>query len=367
MSVNKYIMPASKTHKQLSMWEVQVYYTDYQGSRRKKHKRGFKTQREAKEWEREFRLKQNKKLDMYLQSLVELYLNDMTNRIRENTMRSKKYIIELKILPYFGKRKVLDIKASDIREWQNEIAKQGYKPTYLKAINNQLTAIFNYAVKYYDLPQNPCVVAGTMGKGRADEMGYWTKEEFEQFLEHVSDKPIGYYAFMMMFWTGIRVGELLALTIGDVDFENMTLTISKSLQRIESRNVITEPKTERGKRVITLSDFLLQELNEYVGKLYGMTKSDRLFQITKAFLEHEIKRGIELSGVKKIRLHDLRHSHASFLISKLNIQPLLVAQRLGHQRIQTTMDTYIHLYPNQTREVADLINSEKLKGDNDAF
>lgn len=280
---------------------------------------------------------------MTFQSFVEIYHNDMSHRLRENTMLSKLYIMDLKILPYFGKRKVLDIKASDIRAWQNEIIQQGYKPTYLKAINNQLTAVYNYAVRYYDLPINPCVVAGSMGKNRADEMEYWTQEEFEQFLKSVSDKKISYFSFMMMYWTGIRVGELLALTISDIDFESKTLTINKSLQRIERRNVITEPKTERGKRVISLPDFLVEKLKEYVDCLYVIMKTDRLFMITKSFLEYEIKRGISLSGMKKIRLHDLRHSHATLLISKLNVQPALVAQRLGHEKIQATLDTYSHL------------------------
>jgi integrase len=120
--------------------------------------------------------------------------------------------------------------------------------------------------------------------------------------------------------------------------------------------VITEPKTAKSKRVITLPDFLVLELEEYVGKLYGMMASDRLFSITKSFLEKEMIRGTELSGVKKIRLHDIRHSHASLLISKLGAQPNLVAERLGHEKIQTTLSTYSHLYPNQSRDLADQLN-----------
>lgn len=280
----------------------------------------------------------------------------MSQRLRENTVRSKDYVVELKILPYFGEKKIADITAADIRRWQNDIMKQGYAPTYLKTINNQLSAIFNYAVKYYDLPRNPCKQAGSMGKGKAEEMQFWTQNEFETFIEFVKDKPISYYAFLTMYWTGIRVGELLALTLADFNAEGRTLSITKSYQRINGRDVITEPKTAKGKRVITLPDFLVVELEEYVDKLYGMMANDRLFMVTKSYLEKEMIRGVRLSGVKKIRLHDLRHSHASLLIAKLGAQPNLVAERLGHEKIQTTLSTYAHLYPNQARNLADQLN-----------
>lgn len=295
----------------------------------------------------------------------------MATRLRENTVRTKKYIMELKILPYFGEKKVSRITAADIRCWQNGLMKQGYAPTYLKTINNQLSAIFNYAVKYYDLPKNPCALAGSMGKGRAGEMRFWTQEEFETFVECIKDKPVSYYAFLTLYWTGIRLGELLAATLADFDPEKKTLSITKSYQRINGRDVITKPKTAKGKRIIMLPDFLVARLEEYVNRLYGRMPNDRLFPITKSCLEKEMNRGTELSGVKKIRIHDLRHSHASLLISKLGVQPKLVSERLGHEKIQTTLDTYSHLYPDQSRDVADQLDGlmdglDGEEGDNDA-
>lgn len=136
------------------------------------------------------------------------------------------------------------------------------------------------------------------------------------------------------------------------------------------RSEVTEPKTAKSKRVITLPDFLVLELEEYVGKLYGMMINNRLFSITKSYLEKEMIRGTELSGVKKIRLHDIRHSHASLLISRLGVQPNLVADRLGHEKIQTTLSTYSHLYPNQSRDLANQLNgliedTDEEEGDND--
>lgn len=349
MHVKKYGEGAGK-------WEVFVYVADHTGKKKLKHKRGFKTKREALAWGEQFKLQQASNLDMNFQAFWELYRTDMTQRLRENTFRTKEYIVELKILPYFGRRKIMDIKAADIRKWQNQLMKEGYAPTYLKTINNQLSAIFNYAVKYYDLPKNPCVQAGSMGKSQADSMKFWTQEEFEIFVDCVKDKPVSYMAFKTLFWTGIRIGELLALTLNDFDAEEKTLRINKSYQRIKGKDVVTEPKTEKSKRIITLPDFLVEEMKDYTSRLYGMMKTDRLFMVTKSYLEHEMLRGVELSGVKKIRLHDLRHSHASLLISKLGAQPLMVAERLGHEKIQTTLNTYSHLYPNQARDLADQLN-----------
>mgnify|MGYP003294674072 CR=1 FL=1 len=337
-------------------WEVQFYYKDYRGVRKKKHKRGFKTKREALEWQEQFKVQQAKNLDMTFKAFVDLYYDDMGSRLRESTMATKKYIVDLKVIPYFGQRKISEITAADIRKWQNALLKQGYSQTYLKTINNQLNAIFNYAVRYYDLPRNPCRQAGSMGKSKASEMNYWTQEEFELFLDCVKDKPYSYYGFQILFWTGIRAGELMALMPADINLTEKTLNISKSLKRMGHENVITEPKTEKSKRVITLPNFLVAELEEYMNMLYGVSEEDLLFPVTKAYFDHEMKRGIRLSGVKEIRLHDLRHSHASLLISKLGVSVQQVADRLGHEKITTTLETYSHLYPNQARDLADKLN-----------
>lgn len=360
-------MTVSKNSK--GLWDVQFYYRDFRGKNVKKHKRNFRTKREAVEWAEKYIIQQSHNLDMDFASFWQLYREDMKERLRENTVRTKDYIVELKILPYFGKKEIVDITAADIRRWQNSLMKQGYSPTYLKTINNQLSAVFNYAVRYYDLQRNPCTQAVSMGKGRAEEMKFWTQEEFETFIESVKDKPLSYYAFLTLYWTGIRLGELLALTLADFDSEEKTLSITKSYQRINGKDVVTEPKTVKSKRVITLPDFLVLELDEYVSRLYGMMANDRLFSITKSYLEKEMNRGVELSGVKKIRLHDLRHSHASLLISKLGAQPNLVAERLGHEKIQTTLSTYSHLYPNQNRNLAEQLNelveeTDEEEGDN---
>lgn len=281
----------------------------------------------------------------------------MEHRLRENTMRTKKFIIDLKIIPYFKKKNMNEIKASDVRAWQNALMKKGYSETYLKTVNNQLSAIFNYAVRYYDLIDNPCRKAGSIGKSHAGEKEFWTKQEFKQFLVTVEDKPETKMAFLLLYWTGMRIGELLAITYNDIDLEKRTISVNKSYQRIEGRDIITLPKTPKSKRIITIQPFLVEELKEYTSHLYGIMADERMFRFTKSYMEHEIIRGIKASGVKRIRLHDIRHSHASLLV-EMGFTPLAIAERLGHEKIETTLNTYSHLYPNKQGELADKLEIE---------
>ena len=178
--------------KKTGKWLIQYRYTDWQGKRRKSTKRGFATKREAEEWLRNFLITQKADFDMKFEDFWKMYCADMETRLREHTMRTKKYIVELKILPYFGNKRVNDITAADIRQWQNELIKMRYSPTYLKTINNQMSAIFNYAVRYYDLKSNPCAKAGSMGKSKAEEMDFWTGEEFRKFIDSVMNKRLSY-------------------------------------------------------------------------------------------------------------------------------------------------------------------------------
>lgn len=101
------------------------------------------------------------------------------------------------------------------------------------------------------------------------------------------------------------------MTYNDINWEQRTISISKSYQRIQGRDVITTPKTSKSNRVITLPDFLVEDLREYTSKLYGIMTDARMFQFTKSYLTAKMLRGVKKTGVKKIRLHDLRHSHVS--------------------------------------------------------
>ena len=200
-------------YKEGKNWKVQVYYKDWQGNRKRKQKRGFRTKGEAKEWERDFLQQQSQGVDIEFGNFLEIYYKDMDVRLRENTMYTKRYIIDLKIKPYFEKKILSEITVADVRAWQNELLTykdkngKGYSPTYLKTVNCQLTAIFNYAMRYYNLQDNPCRKAGAIGKSKGEPKDFWMQEEFNAFLETVSDKPETRMAFLLLYWTGMRIGD----------------------------------------------------------------------------------------------------------------------------------------------------------------
>ena len=192
-------------------------------------------------------------------------------------------------------------------------------------------------------------------------MDFWTKQEFKEFLPSMDSKPEARMAFLLLYWTGMRIGELLALTYEDIDLEKRCITINKSYQRLNGKDMITPPKTPKSNRKISIPPFLVEELKEYCSMLYGITANERMFRFTKSFMEHEMVRGIKETGVRRIRLHDLRHSHASLLV-EMGFQPLAIAERLGHEKIETTLNTYSHLYPNKQAELAEkleIVNGEE--------
>ncbi|MFI3226282.1 MAG: site-specific integrase [Clostridia bacterium] len=347
-------MPAYKDER-YNTWYTAFYYTDWQGKRVKKMKRGFKTKKEADEWSRNFLMGQQADFNMNFEEFVQIYFEDITPRIRENTINNKKNITKNQILPYFAKKTVNSIKATDIRKWQNIIMSKNYSQTYMKSIHNQMSAIFNFAVNYYDLKSNPCAKAGSIGKKQADEMDFWTKDEFSQFIDVMMDKHKSYIGFKTLFWTGLRIGELLALTVEDINFDEKTLRVCKSYQRINRKDVITEPKTPKSNRTISIPDFLVEDLRDYIKCMYSREATDRLFPISKSYFHSEMKRGCKLSGVKKIRLHDTRHSHCAMLFD-MNIPILEVSERLGHEKVETTLNIYAHIYPNKQKELSNKLN-----------
>lgn len=188
-------------------WHIQYRWTDWTGTKKKSQKRGFKTKKEAEEWYAHFILQQTSDPTMTLNDFWEIYKADMEKRLRKTTMKQKEYVMKDKVLPYFGNTPINAITAPMIRKWQGEMIDKGFKPTYLKTINNQLSSILNYAVRFYELRSNPCHKAGSMGKGKADERPYWTLEEFQKFSDAIIDKRDSWMAFQILFWTGMRIGD----------------------------------------------------------------------------------------------------------------------------------------------------------------
>ena len=221
-------------------------------------------------------------------------------------------------------------------------------------LHNQLSAIFNHAVRYYELRSNPAAKVRNMGSEEHREMLFWTKEEYLKFAEVMMDKPLSFYAFEMLYWCGIREGELLALTPADFDFEKCTVSITKSYQRLNGQDLITTPKTEKSNRVIKMPQFLADEMQDYLKQLYGIEPNDRMFTVTKSYLHREMDRGAKEAGV---RIHDIRHSAVSLLID-MGFSATAIADRVGHESIDITYN-YAHLFPSKQTEMAEKLNMER--------
>lgn len=364
MPAYKYTLKDGKT----TLWRAKFYAEDWTGKKIQVCKRGFKTQREAKEFEKLYLDQLQSNSDILFSSLVENYMEDMNHRLKPTTMENKRNIIDSKVLPYFSRLKVCDIDTIKIRKWQNELISfrdengKPYSQTYLKTVNNQLSAIMNYAVKHYRLASNPCHAAGSIGKSRAKEMRYWTQEQYELFSKGIQKSAVK-LAFDILFYTGIREGELLALTPADIH-PDMKIDINKNYAKIKGEELFLIPKTDKSNRTLAIPQFLYDDIQSYISKLYGIERNDRIFYFTKSALEKEIKRVAGKVGLDPIRVHDLRHSHASMLIN-MGFDIKEISERLGHESVKTTLDTYAHLYPDTDRKLAGELNKLRRPDDPD--
>ncbi len=333
-------------------------YKDWRDETKTKLKRGFRTKKEAQEWEREFLQVQQADMDMEFSKFVDVYFTDKAPRLKERTIETKRIMLDTRIIPYFGKLRMNAIKPADIMKWQNDMMDQGYKPTYLRMLQNQVTAVFNHAERFYGLKENPCKKIDKMGKAKAKELNFWTKEEYDRSIQSFDEKEEMYrLMYQMLFWLGCRVGELLAICYGDISFKEKTVSITKTYYRSNKTDYITAPKTESSNRIVTMPDFLVEELKAYTDKMYELKAEERIFMITDRAVQKKMKQKADKLNLKHIRVHDLRHSHIAFLIEK-GTHPLIISKRVGHDSVTTTMNIYGHLYPDKQRQLADMLNAE---------
>lgn len=344
-------MTSKRMKKDPSKWYCSFRYVNLDGETKQKKKEGFSTKKEADEYERNFLNNIKFNPEMTFEGLYKMYLEDIKPRIKEHTLTNKEYITENKILPYFKDMKISEIGSIEIQRWQNSLlsalnpsTNKPYAPTYLKTINNQLTAIFNYAVKFHNLQNNPVHKVGTIGEKHAPEKEIWSLEEFNTFINLVEDKTL-HLGFNILYWSGCRIGELLALTWSDIDYNNNMININKSYQRINGKDVITEPKTKKSIRKITIISSVIEEIEAYKKLFYKPDPDDRIFNCTKHKFEHGITNICKRNDLNKIRIHDLRHSHASLLLNE-GINIVALSKRLGHEKVSTTLNIYSHMIPN---------------------
>ena len=188
-------------------WYVSFRYIDWTGKKTQKLKRGFKTKKEALNYEKEFIRKTAADMKMEMNSFISVYFEDKKNELKENSICNKQHMMNKHIVPYFGTRKMNEITPAEIIQWQNAIQEKGYSKTYERMIQNQLNALFNHAQKIYNLKENPCKKVKKMGKSDANKLEFWTKAEYDRFIAGVEPGSEDYLIFEILFWTGIREGD----------------------------------------------------------------------------------------------------------------------------------------------------------------
>lgn len=188
-------------------WYTSFRYVDWTGKKRQKMKRGFKTKRDALNYENEFKASVAVEPDMQMDKFIDIYFSDKRNELKESSMRNKRHMMNKHILPYFATKKLNEITPADIIQWQKIILEKNLSKTYERMIQNQINALFNHAQRIYNLKENPCKKVKRMGKSDADKLDFWTKEEYETFISGVNKQSEDYLMFEILFWTGIREGD----------------------------------------------------------------------------------------------------------------------------------------------------------------
>lgn len=353
-------------------WYCKFYYQDYEGNNKQKKKMGFELKREALEWERDFLLSQQAQPDMSFSSFLEIYKKDTYPQLRQKTIITKDYRFK-RILSHFNDIPINEITPKDIKRWQNDLIADGLSSRYINEIQNEFSTVLNHALKFYKLNENPIHKVGRakVPDETPTEMRFWTLKEYSHVISHIDDIKAK-TAIILLYWTGIRKGELLALTLEKINLDKKEIKIDRSLQRIKGKDIITATKTYEC-RTLKLPDSTLNLLKEYINSLYKISPTDRLFDWEKRFIENGIKKGTELANkeidehnaenkdkihnIERIHVHGLRHSHASYLINH-NINIVLISKRLGHKNTSITLDTYSHFYPTSEDNMLSIMNEE---------
>ena len=352
-------MPVYKDEKR-GTWYVRYRYKDWAGKQHTTTKRGFATKREAKQYEAEIETRQTAPCSMKLKTLYELFVEDKKKQCRPRTITSRVILAEKYILPRLGEQKLSEITPMTIRAWQNwlldiRIRGNALSQSTLANINNCLSVILNFGVKYYG-GSNPLKIAGGIGRcGRRQE--FWDENEFKQFIETVKNTPMKfnkpyYTVFMLLYASGMRLGEMLGLSADDFDFKNNTVSITKAYDTQNRK--LGPPKNASSVRTIRLSKKIMALMRAYIDSLTDVP--ERIFDcVSASALSAAIKKYAAIAGLPPIVVHGLRHSHASFLIHH-NIPITTISKRLGHKTPKMTLDVYSHMFAASDTEAADVFD-----------
>lgn len=381
MPINKVLdkngKPVKKDGKQ--KYRVRVNFTDTLGKNRQIERTAYGSD-EAKQLELELTHSFKKSTPAQRMTILELYnqyITAKTHELRETSLKKTQGILTRHILTYLSDVKLDKLTSPVLQNWKQDIEKLDLSITMRKNIYKEFRAMLNFGVKLDFLPQNPLLKVGNF-KAPLDEhkeMLFYTPDEFQKYItvarelaENASDniQQWNFYVFFnLAFFTGMRKGEIYALTWNDIKDNEIHITKSLS-QKLKGADRITPPKNKSSVRVIQIPKPLQSVLSEHYTRCKAMNGfTDEYFicggtlPIRDTTVDKSNRRFAKLADVKHIRVHDFRHSHASLLANNgINIQE--IARRLGHSDIKTTLQTYSHLYPKESERALKVLNSIKI-------
>ena len=293
------------------------------------------------------------------QFIEEVYLPWYKTQVKESTYINRRVTIQ-KHFKYFYKMSTDEIEPINVQNWQLKMAKE-FSPNYIRIVQGMLSIAFDRAIVLGLAKKNPSRMIGNI-KSKKTKVDFWTLEEFQKVISLLYKGDYYEHYLFMSFWllfmTGMRIGEASALQWSDIDFETGMLSITKTLYyKTMNDYKFVEPKTQASIRTLYIDSDTINELKawkEVQQKVLPKCKLVLSYNGTptsKTTLPRALEKLAKLAGVHRVKIHALRHSHASLLIS-MGENPLLIKERLGHEKIQTTLGTYGHLYPNTNLEVA---------------
>lgn len=346
-------------------WMAKFNYVDLKTGRiQTEYKRGFDSKREAKDYEENFienlTVETQEEEIPYERTFEDVYQEYLMSHkradIKESTLRTKENVFGKHIFPTFKDMLISEITDDDIAEWQVKLKSfvmpngKNLSNAFLRTIQSQFNSIINYAHSKGYLQQNPLADIKNMGI-KDKRVEFWTADEYEKFAYYAMQSPNYYYAFEVLYWCGLREGEMLALTLNDIDLEQGIITVTKTYQRVNRQDIISTPKTPSSVRKVSMPAFLCDELKEYIDMLYEPEADQRIFMVSKSTLTKNFQNFTREAGLKRITVHGLRHSHVSLLISK-KYDIFEVSKRIGHKSVKTTQDIYGHLFNEVQKAIA---------------
>lgn len=360
--------PIKKANNGTYYFRTNLGYDAVTGKQIQKYRSGFSTKKEARaEYSKlilaaEEGLAMEKKQPSFKQFIEEIYLPWYKTQVKESTYKNRLNTIE-KHFKFFYRKKVNEIEPIHVQTWQLKLAKD-YSPNYVRIIQGMLSLAFDRAIILGLAKKNPARMVGNI-KSKKVKVDFWTLEEFQKVISllYKGDYYEHYLfiCFWLLFTTGLRIGEAAALQWEDIDFESGIISVTKTLY-YKSMNEYTfvDPKTSASIRTVVIDKDTIRELKDWM-EVQKKVLKDCNFVLSYSGIptsKHTLPRALEklagLAGVHRIKIHALRHSHVALLIS-MGVNPLIVKDRLGHEKIQTTLGTYGHLYPNSNFEVAKML------------